>query len=869
MVLSRDDARYICANKDYKPWNVGKVVKISGDFGIFLQQKYQLDFIPKLIHIGQVIGEIDRKYHCFIQFRKTVPPQLEYVSKNHILTPFNVKNYKEMDIDFDYYDRLSEPFNRKLKPHQKEGIQFLVCNKRAVLADSMGLGKELAKDTLVMTRRGLVPIRLLSMEDMVYGADGKLHAVKGIYPQGVKELYEINFSDNHPPVKCGKEHLWIVVEKGYWHTLSTQEIITKLENGEKIEIPLTSCVDNTDDCMQSGFLCADELIRCLKFYNGYKDDEYILQRIYATPYERRLKILYDLFNLFNKDYGDYPTVGRRELFGYMQDERVCGISQSIIRSLGGVVSKKSDNHCLFFTLKNNPFQYMTDRVGLHKRIEWEDRHEVHYKTQRFITSVSSCGEDEAWCISVDSPDGSYLIEDCVVTHNTTQAIVAGMETKAEHVLIVTTANMKAEWYDELQYYVPKEDITLVQGTTWDKTSRFTIINYDILDNFYKFAYRPETVKKTVQQDDGTCIEVEEIEMVKSYRKEDVMASLAESKLFTENFDCVIIDEAHKLSTETSQRYKITDDLLKKLNPNYIFLITGTPLTNNPANLYNVLNLIKADVTEDFDYYMRRYCSAYKCKSKTGHRFMKKGNPSNLDELGEKIKHLYLRRLISDIPGMIKKNIFMRVYSLTPAQTLEYNNLWEEYIKQREAEGKSNLDEYRTLVEAMVVRKWLALQMIPNTIKVVEQILARGEKIVVICSYTDEIEKLKEYFGSKAVVYDGTHTPTPKQKQKAKDAFINDPNVKVFIGQYISCGVGLTLVVAKTLVFNSFSYVAADNQQAEDRIYRINQTKDVNILYQMFNDTISQKVYNTVLTKSQIMNTLIKSENEKTQKITST
>ena len=139
-------------------------------------------------------------------------------------------------------------------------------------------------------------------------------------------------------------------------------------------------------------------------------------------------------------------------------------------------------------------------------------------------------------------------------------------------------------------------------------------------------------------------------------------------------------------------------------------------------------------------------------------------------------------------------------------------------------------------------------------------IEEGEKVIIICTFTEEINELKKYYGKKCVIYDGKMTL--KQKDKAEYEFMNNPDVKVFIGQIIACSVGLTLTAAHTLIFNSYSWVAADNTQAEDRIYRLNQKNDVNCIYQLFNDSISQNMFDKVMRKQIIMNNVIKSEREK-------
>ncbi len=71
----------------------------------------------------------------------------------------------------------------------------------------MGSGKAQPIYSKVMTKNGYKKIGKLNVGDLVYGEDGKLHKVLGIYPQGYKDVYEIILSDGSKTRSCG-EHLW-------------------------------------------------------------------------------------------------------------------------------------------------------------------------------------------------------------------------------------------------------------------------------------------------------------------------------------------------------------------------------------------------------------------------------------------------------------------------------------------------------------------------------------------------------------------------------------------------------------------------------------------------------------------------------------
>jgi hypothetical protein len=99
----------------------------------------------------------------------------------------------------------------------------------------------------------------------------------------------------------------------------------------------------------------------------------------------------------------------------------------------------------------------------------------------------------------------------------------------------------------------------------------------------------------------------------------------------------------------------------------------------------------------------------------------------------------------------------------------------------------------------------------------------------------------------------------------QEAFNNDKKVQVFIGQVIAAGTGLNLPAAATLIFNNYDWVAANNIQCESRIHRLTQTRDVECIYMLFNDSISEEMFDKVIYKAYLMDETIKSENQKQEK----
>jgi len=133
-------------------------------------------------------------------------------------------------------------------------------------------------------------------------------------------------------------------------------------------------------------------------------------------------------------------------------------------------------------------------------------------------------------------------------------------------------------------------------------------------------------------------------------------------------------------------------------------------------------------------------------------------------------------------------------------------------------------------------------------------------VVIFCSFDEELNRIKGAFGDICVVHNGKMLA--KKKNKSVEAFQNDPNIKVFIGNIQSAGVGITLIASDVAIFNSFSWVSGDCLQAEDRIHRIGQKKPVTIYYQVYNNTFYKEMFDKVRGKQEIIDNIIVSEKNK-------
>ena len=407
-----------------------------------------------------------------------------------------------------------------------------------------------------------------------------------------------------------------------------------------------------------------------------------------------------------------------------------------------------------------------------------------------------------------------------------QSIIAALESGAKKILIVAPSSTKINWEREINVFC--DDTAIIDGKKWND-AKFTIINFDILKNFHTLVDR-----KT---------------------KEDAVIN---RELAEAGYDLCIIDEAHYLKNNDSIRGKIMVELSVKYNIEKVWLLTGTPVANRPMDFFNLLKIIKSPIAQNWRHYAVRYC-----EGRQFFRTLKNGQKkqiwltdgaSNLEELASKTKNIILRRLKTEVLDMPDKVITPMYHKLDDKGVKEYDQLWDDYLLKREAEGKKNGNIQKDLVELILLRQFIAAQAIPYTIEMAENAIEMGRKVIIFTSFTEELEILQHHFGKLAVKHNGPMTTLAKQK--SVDAFQQNDKVKVFIGNIKSAGVGITLTEGTVVIFNSFDWVPGNNEQAEDRAFRIGQKNDVNVYYQMFVGTISTRMWFMLKNKKEVIATIM-------------
>jgi SWI/SNF-related matrix-associated actin-dependent regulator of chromatin subfamily A-like protein 1 len=138
--LSNSQSNYIKNYFNFEPKNVNKVIELTNYFSEELKEEHKLKITPKKIFVESLIAESDKAIHVICKlFKNQNDVKLIWIPKTQLLDDIHYEDV-DIDIDFEKYVKLDKrgwsAFN-----HQKDGIKFLIKNKKCILADDMGLGK--------------------------------------------------------------------------------------------------------------------------------------------------------------------------------------------------------------------------------------------------------------------------------------------------------------------------------------------------------------------------------------------------------------------------------------------------------------------------------------------------------------------------------------------------------------------------------------------------------------------------------------------------------------------------------------------------------------------------------------------------------
>jgi len=327
----------------------------------------------------------------------------------------------------------------------------------------------------------------------------------------------------------------------------------------------------------------------------------------------------------------------------------------------------------------------------------------------------------------------------------------------------------------------------------------------------------------------------------------------------------IVDESTTIKNQSAAR---TKSILKlsKLSK-YRRILTGSPVTKSPLDLYTQCAFLSPDLLGYSSYYSFRARYAVMDEVNVGNNkyIHIPKYYINLDELNNKLKTFSYRvrkDQCLDLPEKIK---LLRTIQLSTEQRMVYNNLKEKAIAIMEDESVSfNIKIVELLRLHQVTNGFLKTDegnikefkdnpKMDDLLELLEQIEG---KAIIWANYVHNIEsitnKLKDIYGESSVVNIYGDVSAEKRKE-AVHRFQNDDSCKFFVGNPSTGGFGITLTAASYVIYYSNNYSYEVRLQSEDRAHRIGQKKNVTYIDIVARDSIDFHILKALQNKLQISN----------------
>lgn len=853
----------------YKPWKE-RELDIARSIGFRIEGE-ALYADTRVISAHAIRGFMDE---CFPVFMRS---DRDKFLRDHLFGQIRAV-YKGIFQDFkdNYYSKAQ--YDRELFKHQKHSLALMIHRQHNLLSYEQGLGKEQPIDSEIVTPNGISKMGHMKVGSEIIGSDGNKYNVTGVYPQGKQQVYKIHLSDG-TNVECGLEHLWIIQTKhdlksNKRRVLTTNEIIDSYKN-KRLYIPFPKPINfNSKEtkldpyCM--GLLLGDGGFtnQCIRFTTADEElikplnkihNDIICKPISNSRYHYILcsktsksRKNPSYLNSIIKEYGLKKCTSKTkfipEEFLYNSIEVRTEILRGLMDTDGTIcekgtisftsISKKMSEQVAFlvrslggrayiysFNIKQSPNKIYRVNMSFEndlkifklKRKLSRINHDKKFTKRLKIVNITKEGIKEQQCISVDSPDNSYLTNNCIVTHNTITSATLSKVLRIPRTIVICPAGVKWSWFHDMtdDWGYDKLMWTILDAkkskSIYAFQERFVVINYEMINKHF-------------------------------------------DHLTKFNAGHIIIDECQKIKNTKTKNYKAVQKLVKHFPKARVTLLSGTPITNRVDDLFAYFKLCGHPLGANYLKFLRDYTITDSVRG--GTRVM---GAKNVDELRLKISNFMIRKRTEeclDLPDLLIKKYHFEMGDIKGKYEEKMKELYATKQELDNAEGVKAKNQVKTKIKANIhtLNRLLATSKVRNVIPLIDQLVENGRDVIVFSGYRDPIFDLERHYGEQCVKVIGGMDA--HEKNAAIQKFVKDKSCNVFLGNFKAAGVGINLVNSRDVIFLNFPFTPDDLEQPYKRAHRIGQEHNVNVYYTIVKESIDEHIFSMIVGKTKDINSIL-------------
>lgn len=301
-----------------------------------------------------------------------------------------------------------------------------------------------------------------------------------------------------------------------------------------------------------------------------------------------------------------------------------------------------------------------------------------------------------------------------------------------------------------------------------------------------------------------------------------------------------LDESHRIKTPASKVTRAVLQLREESHRRY--LLTGTPVANKPEDLWSQVFFLDDGETlgATFEQFQAQYSNGA-------------GGYQSVEELRERVASLTLRRTKKEalhLPGKRYERVGL---ILAPRQSVLYEQMRNELaVWVRSLAGEQVLKQGDAILARMVRLAQLAsnpalldasYDETPAKFAALDSLVGSytkrpDRKVIVWTSFVGNVLALASRYRklSPVTLYGEQDTA---DRDRAVRAFRRDPQVRLLIANPAAAREGLTLTESNVAIYLDRTFNLVDYLQSQDRIHRISQTRDCDIVLLIANATIDE------------------------------
>ena len=334
-----------------------------------------------------------------------------------------------------------------------------------------------------------------------------------------------------------------------------------------------------------------------------------------------------------------------------------------------------------------------------------------------------------------------------------------------------------------------------------------------------------------------------------------------TKFINSHKTMMAIDESTTIKTPSARR---TKNIIKiGLDAKYKRIMTGSPITKNPLDLYTQCEFLDPWLLDFASYYaFRNRYAEMKTMHIRGRSIQVVDKFQNLGELSDIVKQFSYRVLKEDCLDLPPKVFIKRHVTLTVDQKRVYEQMKEQALAVLNGKVTTTMTVLTQLMRLhqitcgyVTADDGTTQQVESNRLNELMSILEDTDgKVIIWANYQlsvgEIIQKIIKVYGPESYVHYYGLTPQ-EDRQDYIRKFQNDPKCRFIIGTPQTGGYGITLTQANTVIYYSNGYDLEKRLQSEDRAHRIGQKKTVTYIDLIAEDTIDEKIVEALRKKINI------------------